>query len=128
MLGNEHEVKTLQVRVWRGQESGHYQAFEVPRLESQTVLDVVTHIQRRLDPTLSYRFACRVGMCGSCAMTVNGKARWTCRTHVSRVAENDALEIAPLHNLPVVKDLVTDMTPFFEKWAKAKGQWRPGGR
>ena len=96
----------------------------MPRLESQTVLDVVTYIQRRLDPTLSYRFACRVGMCGSCAMTVNGKARWTCRTHVSKVAEDDCLEIAPLHNLPVVKDLVTDMTAFFDKWAEAKGQFR----
>ena len=114
----------LQVRVWRGTESGHYQAFEVPRLESQTVLDVVTHIQRKLDPTLSYRFACRVGMCGSCAMTVNGKARWTCRTHVSSVAQGDRLEIGPLTNLPVVKDLVTDMTPFFDKWARAKGEFR----
>jgi fumarate reductase iron-sulfur subunit len=57
-------------------------------------------------------------------MTVNGKARWTCRTHVSKVAEDDCLEIAPLHNLPVVKDLVTDMTAFFDKWAEAKGQFR----
>ncbi|HZN23399.1 MAG TPA: succinate dehydrogenase/fumarate reductase iron-sulfur subunit [Burkholderiales bacterium] len=117
-------MSTLHVRVWRGQESGHFQEFEVPRLESQTVLDVVTHIQRRLDPTLSYRFACRVGMCGSCAMTVNGKARWTCRTHVATVAEGDRLEIGPLHNLPVVKDLVTDMALFFDKWARAKGEFR----
>jgi len=117
-------MSTLQVKVWRGGESGHFQPFEVPRLESQTVLDVVTHIQRRLDPTLSYRFACRVGMCGSCAMTVNGKARWTCRTHVSVVAEDGNLEIGPLHNLPVVKDLVADMTPFFDKWAQAQGQFR----
>ena len=120
-------MSTLKVSVWRGGESGQYQEFEVPRLESQTVLDVVTHIQRELDPTLSYRFACRVGMCGSCAMTVNGKARWTCRTHVSRVADDDALEIGPLRNLPVVKDLVTDMAPFFDKWARAKGQFT-GGR
>ena len=115
---------TLKVSVRRGtDDSGYYQEFEVPRLESQTVLDVVTHIQRKCDPTLSYRFACRVGMCGSCAMTVNGKARWTCRTHVSVVAEGDRLEIGPLHNLPVVKDLVTDMAPFFDKWAAAKGQF-----
>ena len=53
------------------------------------MLDVVTYIQRTLDPTLAYRFACRVGMCGSCAMTVNGKARWTCRTHVDKVARDD---------------------------------------
>jgi fumarate reductase iron-sulfur subunit len=117
-------LNALRVDVWRGGESGRYQQFEVPRLESQTVLDVVTHIQRKLDPTLSYRFACRVGMCGSCAMTVNGKARWTCRTHVSTVAETGRLEIGPLRNLPVIKDLVTDMAPFFDKWAAAKGQFR----
>jgi fumarate reductase iron-sulfur subunit len=117
-------TNALSVRVWRGGEEGRWQEFEVPRFESQTVLDVVTHIQRRCDPTLSYRFSCRVGMCGSCAMTVNGKARWTCRTHVSVVAKDGRLEIGPLRNLPVVKDLVTDMTPFFDKWAQAKGQFR----
>jgi len=116
--------RTLSVRVWRGGESGGYQEFEVPRLESQTVLDVVTYIQRSLDSTLSYRFACRVGMCGSCAMTVNGKARWTCRTHVAKVADGDSLEIAPLNHLPVIKDLVTDMSVFFDKWAAAQGRFQ----
>jgi len=89
------------------------------------VLDVVTHIQRHLDPTLAYRYACRVGMCGSCAMTVNGRARWTCRTHVEAVAADESLEIAPLANLPVIRDLVTDMREFFDKWARAKGQFVP---
>ena len=117
------DPRTLRVRVWRGADSGEFRTYEVPRLESQTVLDVVTYIQRSLDPTLSYRFACRVGMCGSCAMTVNGKARWTCRTHVANVAGQDRLEIAPLNNLPVIKDLVTDMSRFFDKWAQAKGQF-----
>ena len=117
-------MSTLSVRVWRGTESGRFQEFSVPRLKSQTVLDVVTHIQRALDPSLAYRFACRVGMCGSCAMTVNGRARWTCRTHVDKVAGGGLLEIAPLSNLPVVRDLVTDMTEFFDKWAKARGRFR----
>ena len=117
-------LPALTVSVWRGTESGHFQTFEVPRLENQTVLDVVTYIQRRLDPTLAYRFACRVGMCGSCAMTVNGRARWTCRTHVDKVAAAGRLEIAPLNHLPVVRDLVTDMTPFFDKWAKAHGNFK----
>jgi len=117
-------VSTLSISVWRGQESGRYQEFEVPRLASQTVLDVVTFIQRELDPTLAYRYACRVGMCGSCAMTVNGRARWTCRTHVDSVAQGERLEIAPLRNLPVVRDLVTDMTEFFDKWAGAHGRFR----
>jgi len=115
---------TLRVSVWRGAAAGRFQEFEVPRRESQTVLDVVTHIQRECDASLAYRYACRVGMCGSCAMTVNGRARWTCRTHVSKVAQDDRLEIAPLANLPVIRDLVTDMSRFFDKWAQAKGQFQ----
>ncbi len=117
--------RTLEVKVWRGREDGRFQTFTVPRRASQTVLDVVSWIQRHLDATLSYRFACRVGMCGSCAMTVNGRPRWTCRTHIDKVAEGDILEVAPLANLPVVKDLATDMTSFFDKWAKAQGRFIP---
>jgi fumarate reductase iron-sulfur subunit len=113
----------VKVMVWRGAEQGELQAFDVPRYPSQTVLDVVTYIQRRLDPTLAYRYACRVGMCGSCAMTVNGAPRWTCRTHVDRVVRNDALTIGPLRNLPVIRDLVTDMRTFFDKWERAKGHY-----
>jgi len=111
----------VKVLVQRG---NSLQEFEVPRQPSQTVLDVVTYIQRSLDPTLAYRFACRVGMCGSCAMTVNGVARWTCRTHVDRVSKNNELTIGPLRNLPVIRDLVTDMSEFFDKWARAKGQFQ----
>ena len=114
----------LTVKVWRGAQQGEFTRYEVPRQASQTVLDVVTHIQRHLEPSLSYRFACRVGMCGSCAMTVNGKACWTCRTHVAKVAGDGELEIAPLSNLPVIKDLATDMSTFFDKWARAKGQFK----
>ena len=115
----------LSVEVWRGAADGRFQTFAVPRRAHQTILDVVTEIQRDQDPTLSYRFACRVGMCGSCAMTVNGRPRWTCRTHVSRVAARGQLEIGPLENLPVIKDLTTDMRPFFEKWQQAKGAFVP---
>ena len=115
---------TLKVSVWRGREAGAFARYDVPRRDSQTVLDVVTHIQRHLEPGLAYRFACRVGMCGSCAMTVNGKACWTCRTHVAHVAgEGGEIEIGPLANLPVVKDLVTDMRTFFDKWARARGRF-----
>lgn len=118
-------MTSLLVKVWRGAEDGLYHRFKVPREVNQTVLDVVTYIQQRLDPTLSYRFACRVGVCGSCAMTVNGIARWTCRTHVAKVAADDHLEIGPLRNLPVIKDLVTDMSVFFDKWARAGGRLVP---
>jgi fumarate reductase iron-sulfur subunit len=113
----------LRVSVWKGGADGAFREFDVPRHPSQTVLDVVTYIQRVLDPTLAYRYACRVGMCGSCAMTVNGVPRWTCRTHVDRVVRDGSLLIAPLRNLPIIRDLVTDMSDFFEKWARAKGQF-----
>jgi fumarate reductase iron-sulfur subunit len=117
---------TIEVSIWRGRgDEGRYEVFRVPLRESQTVLDVVTHVQRHLDPTLSYRFACRVGVCGSCAMTVNGRPRWTCRTHVSKVVDKGRLEIGPLANLPVIKDLATDMSRFFEKWQEAKGVFAP---
>lgn len=118
---------TLTVKVWRVTTQGASTRYEVPRQASQAVLDIVTHIQRFLEPSLSHRFACRVGMCGSRAVTVNGKACWTCRTHVSKVSADGAeLGIPPLSNLPVIKDLATDMSPFFDKWARVKGavQWR----
>ena len=116
----------MEVSVWRsGVPEGRFQSFAVPVQESQTILDVVTWIQRNADPTLAYRFACRVGMCGSCAMMVNGEPRWTCRTHVQTVLKDNRLEIAPLRNLPVIRDLVTDMTPFFDKWVRAEGVFHP---
>jgi fumarate reductase iron-sulfur subunit len=117
--------RILQVSLWRGDRNGRYVTYEAPLRESQTVLDIVTWVQRNLDATLAYRFACRVGMCGSCAMTVNGRPRWTCRTLVSKVAVRGHLTIGPLRNLPVIKDLAADMQPFFEKWQRAKGSFAP---
>ena len=122
----ETEQRSLRVKVWRGSgDEGGYETFEVPRQPSQTILDVVTWIQQHSDPNLTYRFACRVGMCGSCAMMVNDEPRWTCRTHVDRVLKGDELRIAPLRNLPVIKDLVTDMDPFFDKWVSAEARHHP---
>ena len=114
----------LDVRVWRGSAAGgRFETYRVPRRDSQTVLDLVTWIQRQAEPALAYRFACRVGVCGSCAMTVNGRPRWTCRTHVSKVAGDGGLTLEPLRNLPVIKDLVADMAPFFDKWGQARGRF-----
>ena len=119
----------LGVDIWRGTEQGAFQAFAIPRRTHQTVLDVVTEIQREHDATLSYRFACRVGMCGSCAMVVNGRPRWTCRTRVSEVVANGArLRLEPLRNFAIVKDLAVEMTQFFDKWKAAQGYFEPGRR
>jgi len=114
--------------IWRGKErkQGAYHEYPVARRDNQTVLDVVTEVQRHLEPSLAYRFACRVGVCGSCAMNVNGIPRWTCRTHVQTVLDDSKdgkITIEPLRNLPVIKDLVCDMQPFFEKWQRAGGKF-----
>jgi fumarate reductase iron-sulfur subunit len=119
----------LAVEVWRGAATGRFQAFRVLRRENQTVLDVVTDIQRDHDPTLAYRFACRVGMCGSCAMVVNGRPRWTCRTRVAAaLGAATVLRLEPLRNFPVVRDLAVDMRDFFDKWRDAKGHFEPGAQ
>lgn len=115
---------SIRVSVWRGDaRGGKFIEYAVPQQPAQTILDVVTWIQRHADASLSYRFACRVGMCGSCAMMVNGKPRWTCRTHVARVLRENRLRIEPLRNLPVIKDLACDMSEFFDKWKRAEGHF-----
>lgn len=112
----------LQVTIRRGNaKAGWDETFEVPAYANQTVLDVVSWVQQNTDPSLAYRFACRVGMCGSCAMMVNGVPRWTCRTHIDRVLDGNAVRIEPLRNLPVIRDLAVDMDPFFDKWIAAEG-------
>ena len=123
----EGSESTFSVDVWRGAAEGRFQTFAVPRRAHQTILDVVTEIQRDQDATLSYRFACRVGMCGSCAMVVNGRPRWTCRTRVSEAVTDDGkLRLEPLRNFTVVKDLAVEMVAFFDKWRDAKGHFRAG--
>ena len=107
------------VKIWRGGESGSFQTYSIPIQAQQTVLDVVTYVQRNLDAGLSYRFSCRVGMCGTCAMMVNGIPRWTCRTQTEKIHRKQQIEIAPLRNFPIIKDLVVDMDEFFDKWQTA---------
>lgn len=117
---------SLAVTIRRGDgRTQQSETFDVPAYDNQTVLDVVSWIQQNVDATLTYRFACRVGMCGSCAMMVNGVPRWTCRTHVKKVLTDGTLEIAPLRNLPVIKDLAVDMDPFFDKWVAAEAVHHP---
>lgn len=109
---------SISVRIWRGGDEGRLETYDIPARDNQTVLDAVTEVQRRHAPDLAYRFACRVGVCGSCAMTVNGRPRWTCRTHVKRVADSGTITVEPLRNLPRIRDLVCDMSGFFEKWSR----------
>jgi len=81
-----------------------------------TILDVLIRLQKEQDPTLSFRYACRVNMCGSCGMVINGREGLACKTNVSDFAGREPITIRPLNHFPVVKDLVVDMDPFFQHY------------
>jgi fumarate reductase iron-sulfur subunit len=87
-----------------------WQSFEVDAGPDTTVLDALVAVQRRQDPTLAVRYACRVGMCGSCAMVVNGRERWACRTRLASL-EPGPVSVRPLYHFPLLRDLVVDMAP-----------------
>ena len=115
-------MKTYQVKIARSPGNGSAPTvgtFEVALEERMTILDVLFNIQKTQDDSLSFRCACRVGMCGTCAMYINAVPRLACKTQVSRL-EADTITIAPLPNLPVIKDLVVSLEPFFEQWKKIK--------
>lgn len=93
--------------------------YNVPVLAGMSILDAFLYIKDNLDGTLTFRHSCRMGVCGSCGVLVNGKPMLACYTQVLQLGA-DVLEIEPLPNLPVIKDLVVDFHPFFEKFVKIK--------
>src|SRR5687768_17257516 len=112
---------TRTVRVYRYDPTvggdGDFQTFrlECPDESAMTMLDVLLRIQREQDPTIAFRFACRVSMCGSCGMVINGKERLACKTNVSAIPAGEEITLRPMNHFPVIKDLVVDMDPFFSK-------------
>lgn len=82
------------------------------------VLDALLHIKNKIDETLTLRRSCREGVCGSDGMNINGKNRLACTTHLSALKE--PIVVRPLPGLPVVRDLVVDMTQFYDQYTKAK--------
>ena len=107
-----------------GEAPGQFHTYRVTREPKMSVLDVVAKIQNRQDPSLSFRYSCRAGMCGTCSMRVNGKNRWTCRTAVESLKSN-TITLEPLPNYPVIKDLAVDMKPFFENYRKVIDRFVP---
>lgn len=118
---------TVRILIRRGGASHDGEAridgFEVATGPRMTVLDALVAIQSALDATLSFRYSCRVGMCGTCALSVNGRPVWACRTRLDGLGEEIRLE--PLANFPVLSDLAVDMSPFFDKMKKARGWLEP---
>ena len=90
------------------------QEYEIPLREEWAVLDGLNYIKDQLDGTLSYRWSCRMGICGSCGMTVNGDPRLTCASFLVDHAPGP-ITVAPLANFPVVRDLVVEISDFMRK-------------
>ncbi|HEX6360291.1 succinate dehydrogenase/fumarate reductase iron-sulfur subunit [Actinophytocola sp.] len=90
------------------------QSYEVPLRKEWAVLDGLNYIKDHLDGTLSFRWSCRMGICGSCGMTVNGDPQLTCATFLSEYAPGP-VRVEPMRNFPVVRDLIVDIGDFMNK-------------
>lgn len=93
-----------------------WQSFKVPVFDKMNVLDVAFWVQRNAEPSLAFRCACRVGMCGSCGMVINGSEGLGCRTLVASLGER--LRLEPMRHMPVVRDLVVDMGAFYQRYRR----------
>ena len=97
----------------------HFQSYEVPLRGDWMVLDALNYIKDKLDGSLTYRWSCRMGICGSCGMVVNGYERLTCETLLSRFAPGP-VRVEPLRHFPISRDLVINMTDFLDKLTRVK--------
>ena len=112
---------TIQVARYRPEEEGvqTLEEYEVPCPKDWVVLDGLNYIKDRLDGSLSFRWSCRMGVCGSCGMTVNGEPKLTCETFLSEYASGP-VRVEPLKNFPVIRDLVVEIGDFMRKLVKVK--------
>lgn len=94
-------------------ETPHPRSYTMEVRENNTILNVLLDLVADHDPSLSFRRACRSGICGDCAMLINGTPRLACETLVSEVIDGGEVDLAPLPHFKVIKDLVVDMDPFF---------------
>lgn len=101
-------------------EAPRFETFDVEAGPTERLLMILMRIRRTIDPTLAFRRSCAHGVCGSCAMVINGRERLACKTLVKDVAADhgEAVEIGPLRTLPVERDLMVDQDLFFEKYMK----------
>lgn len=90
---------------------------DLPPGKDMMVLDVLQMVKDQ-DETVTYRRSCREGVCGSDGLNINGKNALACITHVSSIVKNDRLVIRPLPGLPVIRDLVVDMTAFYKQYER----------
>ena len=117
----EDATKTKTFRVYRydpeGTENPRWDTYDVDvEACGPMVLDALIHIKNTMDPTLSFRRSCREGVCGSCAMNIGGRNTLAC-THGWEEVPGKDVQISPLPSMPVLKDLVPDLTQFYAQYA-----------
>jgi fumarate reductase iron-sulfur subunit len=95
------------------------QSFDVPLRKEWVVLDALNYVKDKVDGSLSFRWSCRMGVCGSCGMMVNGEPKLTCATFLTDYAPGP-VRVEPLKNFPVMRDLIVEITDFLEKLSKVK--------
>lgn len=94
----------------------YFEEFSVDMEEYNTVLDALIAVREYEDESLAVRCSCRGSICGSCGIRVNGNGALACKTKILSVAPNEEMiTVEPMGNMPVLRDLVTDMTPFWDK-------------
>ncbi len=95
----------------------HYQRFTLSLAPHTPVLTALLRIRDEIDPTLTLRYSCRSAICGSCAMQVNAKSRLACETHIGpEMARHGRIVIEPMLNQPILRDLVVDQQPFWQRY------------
>ena len=116
-------VKMVEVQVLRYRPEGEsepvWQSFMVPFSEDMSVLQALQHIKDDMDGTLSFRWSCRMAICGSCGMMVNGKPHLSCQTFVRDFLPGP-VKIEALAHFPIVRDLMVDVEPFIAKLESVK--------
>lgn len=95
------------------------QSFDVPLRKEWVVLDALNYVKDKVDGSLSFRWSCRMGVCGSCGMMVNGEPKLTCATFLTDYAPGP-VRVEPLKNFPVMRDLIVEITDFLSKLTKVK--------
>src|SRR6059036_3398929 len=95
------------------------QSYSAPYREDWVVLDALNHIKDHIDGTISYRWSCRMGVCGSCGMMVNGEPKLTCATFLKHYYPH-AVRVEPLSHFPVIRDLVVNIDDFMHKLKEVK--------
>jgi succinate dehydrogenase iron-sulfur subunit len=112
---------TLDVTRYRPEQEAEptTQRYEAPLRKDWVVLDALNYIKDKVDGTLSFRWSCRMGVCGSCGMTVNGVPKLTCATFLTDYAPGP-VRVEPLRNFPVIRDLIVDLGDFMGKLVRVK--------